>query len=105
MPVFSGVRRMNFMHQSSHIRPVTQLGTVALSNQKQTLSLVVRKQICDYLNISRSTLWRIERQDPTFPKSVSFGIRKKQWVLDEINAWALSNRVDIEAACCASNVH
>jgi predicted DNA-binding transcriptional regulator AlpA len=55
---------------------------------------IVRKQICSYCNISRSTLWRIERRDPSFPKAVNLGIGKEQWVFDEIDAWAKSTRFD-----------
>lgn len=82
----------DFMQLGQQTRTVPQSSTVALSNHSQFLSLVVRKQICDHLNISRSTLWRIERLDPTFPKPVNLGIKKEQWMLDEVLEWAESTR-------------
>ncbi|WP_038485365.1 helix-turn-helix transcriptional regulator [Collimonas arenae] len=57
-----------------------------------SLKFVVRKQICDLLNISRSTLWRIESRDSSFPRPINLNIRKAQWLVDEVMAWAASTR-------------
>lgn len=92
MPVLPGVRLKLFMQQFLQTHTATQPNTVGLSNHNQTPSMIVRKQICDHLNISRSTLWRIERRDPTFPKPLNLGIKKEQWMLDEVLDWAESTR-------------
>jgi predicted DNA-binding transcriptional regulator AlpA len=54
--------------------------------------LLNRKKLTGLLGISRTTLWRIERNDPTFPKSVNLGIKKALWFPNEITAWAASTR-------------
>jgi predicted DNA-binding transcriptional regulator AlpA len=47
-------------------------------------------QVCGYLNIDASSLWRIERNDPTFPVGAQFEKRSKRWRRSEITAWAES---------------
>ena len=65
------------------------------TNKHSRTNLAVRKQICDLLNISRTTLWRIERLDPSFPRPINLHISKAQWHVEEVIAWAKSTRSPI----------
>lgn len=38
-------------------------------------------------NIGRTTCWRLQRDDETFPKAVPIGPRRIGWRESEINAW------------------
>jgi prophage regulatory protein len=40
--------------------------------------------------ISRSTLARFEKNDPTFPKKFKIGVRSMGWLESEIDAWIQS---------------
>lgn len=70
-------------------RLIEKMSTSTVLNKQ----FIVRKQICNKYNISRSTLWRIESKDPTFPKPINLSIRKEQWLVDEVETWAASTRV------------
>lgn len=45
------------------------------------------KQLAARFYVSRLTIWRWHRTDPTFPRSVSLSPQCTRWRLDEIEAW------------------
>jgi predicted DNA-binding transcriptional regulator AlpA len=63
------------------------------TNCINTVTYLTRKQICGQLNISRTSLWRIQRTDPSFPMPLNLGIKKEQWISSEIAEWVGSTRV------------
>jgi predicted DNA-binding transcriptional regulator AlpA len=43
--------------------------------------------------VSKETIWRWHRDDPTFPRAVKLGPGATRWRLDEIEAWEKSRAV------------
>ncbi|WAJ26896.1 helix-turn-helix transcriptional regulator [Antarcticirhabdus aurantiaca] len=42
-------------------------------------SLLTTAETCDFLKIGRTTLWKLERTDKTFPQAITYGQRLKRW--------------------------
>ncbi len=53
---------------------------------------VTIKEIYKYFGISRTTLWRIRKDDKTFPKCLPTG---KKWKLSNIEEWLNTKTVHI----------
>lgn len=45
------------------------------------------KEIMEMFGISKSTFYRLVRNDPTFPKPVSLGDRRQAFKSSDIDAW------------------
>ena len=45
-----------------------------------------RNETAALLGISLTSLWRLERTDPTFPRAVKIG-GLRRWLPDELRAW------------------
>jgi predicted DNA-binding transcriptional regulator AlpA len=45
------------------------------------------KQTATKLNISITTLWRLERTDPTFPRKKAISPNRRVYSLAELEAW------------------
>ncbi|MTH59002.1 helix-turn-helix transcriptional regulator [Paracoccus litorisediminis] len=50
------------------------------------------KQIADRYGVTRPTIWRWTRTDPTFPKPISLSPGCTRWKLDEIESWEAARR-------------
>lgn len=44
------------------------------------------------LSVSRQTIWRLVKSDPTFPKPIRLTPGCTRWLLSEIEAWEASKR-------------
>ena len=52
------------------------------------MRILRRKAVCEKLGgINDVTLWRITRDDPTFPASIQINKRVIGWLEHEIDAW------------------
>lgn len=52
------------------------------------MQLLRRKAVCERLGgINDVTLWRITRDDPSFPAAVRINKRIVGWIEDELNQW------------------
>lgn len=67
---------------------------------KKTKSIIRTKGLCHLLQISRSTVWRLEKNDPTFPKRLKLGQRSVGYILSEVEDW-ISN---CERVCTPSEI-
>lgn len=54
------------------------------------LILLSPKQVCASLSLSRTTLWRLTRRDPEFPKAVRISGNRIAFRASEIHAWVES---------------
>jgi prophage regulatory protein len=61
-------------------------------------------EILEQLGISRSTLFRFEKYDSTFPKKIKIGPRAMGWLEPEIDAWILSRRAQASDAAIKTEV-
>ena len=54
------------------------------------------KTMCDLLGLSKSTVWGLSRNDPTFPKPVKITSNCTGWKASEVYDWIESReRVDL----------
>lgn len=44
------------------------------------------------LSVSRQTIWRLVKSDPTFPKPIRLTPGCTRWLLSEVQAWEASKR-------------
>lgn len=52
------------------------------------MQILRRKSVCQKLGgIDEVTLWRLTRDDPSFPISIKINRRIVGWIEDEINQW------------------
>ncbi|HEU5046535.1 MAG TPA: AlpA family phage regulatory protein [Rickettsiales bacterium] len=51
-------------------------------------------QVAVRIGLSRTTLWRLLKNDPTFPKPVRFGKQTRRWSLPEIEAYLAASRTN-----------
>lgn len=52
------------------------------------MQILRRKAVCEKLGgIDNVTLWRIARDDPSFPVAVQINRRIVGWIEDELNQW------------------
>jgi len=49
--------------------------------------LLTSKDLTALLGVSKVTLWRIQKRDPSFPKCHLLTAKKKLWKTEEIQAW------------------
>ncbi len=49
--------------------------------------LLTVRQVCDRLNVCRSTVWRLAKHNPDFPPAVKVG-RAVRYRADQIDAWS-----------------
>ena len=54
-------------------------------------TLLTDRQVADALAISRALVWKLLREDETFPRPIQLGVRAKRWLASEITEW-LSTR-------------
>ena len=52
--------------------------------------LLSPKQVCEALSLSRTTLWRLTRRDPEFPKALKISGNRVGYRATEIHAWVES---------------
>lgn len=45
------------------------------------------RQLQELIPLSRTTIWRLERKDPTFPQRTRVGPKRVMWRQDEVLAW------------------
>lgn len=50
------------------------------------------KQIAERYGVTRPTVWRWLKADPTFPKPISLSPGCTRWSLQEIEAWEAARR-------------
>lgn len=51
------------------------------------MKYVSDKQVADRFGVSRITIWRWVKVDPTFPRPVAFSPGCTRWKLVDIEAW------------------
>jgi predicted DNA-binding transcriptional regulator AlpA len=57
----------------------------------QDTHIIIRPaRVMQIFPVSRTTLWRLEREDPAFPKAVRLGANSKGFWLDQILVYAES---------------
>ena len=44
-------------------------------------------EVIKTVGLSRSTIWRLERKDKSFPKRVALSARNVGWLADDIENW------------------
>lgn len=52
--------------------------------------LLSPKEVCEALSLSRTSLWRISKRDPGFPKARRLSDNRVAFPAAEIRAWAES---------------
>lgn len=45
------------------------------------------KQVADRYSVTRTSIWRWLKKDPTFPKPISLSAGCSRWRLEELEAW------------------
>ena len=50
------------------------------------------KQVAARYNVTRPTVWRWLKTDPSFPKPISLSPGCTRWRLDEIESWEVARR-------------
>ena len=50
------------------------------------------KELAARFSVSRQTIWRLVKSDPTFPKPIRLTAGCTRWLLSEIEAWEESKR-------------
>ena len=50
------------------------------------------KQLGDRWRVTRQTIWKWLREDPTFPRPTRLSTGTTRWRLDEVETWEASRR-------------
>lgn len=50
------------------------------------------RDISGRFGVSRQTIWRLVKSDPTFPKPIRLTPGCTRWLLSEVQAWEASKR-------------
>lgn len=58
--------------------------------------LLTARDVCEELAISRATLYRLRRRDPTFPDPFYLGPRLVRWRKPDLDRWVDSRRLQRE---------
>jgi len=59
-----------------------------MSQQLKEVSAILRAAaLCEYLGVSRTTVWKLEQTDPAFPRKVVFSSRCVGWRRADIDAY------------------
>jgi predicted DNA-binding transcriptional regulator AlpA len=56
--------------------------------EKEILNI---KELCEYLSVTRTTIWRLENEDPNFPKPIKI-LTQKKWRRSEIDEYLEGTR-------------
>ncbi|WP_420793886.1 helix-turn-helix transcriptional regulator [Pseudomonas fontis] len=59
------------------------ISVTGFDNEIYVMQIQTTEQVCEIFKISRSTLYRLSKNDPTFPQPLHFG-RAIRWNLAEI---------------------
>ena len=51
------------------------------------------KDLAIRFGMSRQTIWRVVKSDPTFPKPIRLTPGCTRWLLSEVEAWEASKRI------------
>lgn len=70
---------------------IEQNNLVTVKDNTQT-PLLTTKEVLKLLGIGATSWWKITKTDPTAPKHILIGQRRKAYRADEINAWLESRR-------------
>lgn len=62
----------------------------AIHKKDINVSVIRCPELLIKLQISRSTLWRWEKNQSDFPKRIRMGQRSVGWILAEVEAWIAS---------------
>ena len=54
---------------------------------KITPEILRSRQAASYLGISRTTLWRLEQSDPSFPRKIVITSRCVGWRKESLDSW------------------
>ena len=57
-------------------------------------TLISQRDLSDYLKISLSTIWRLRRDNPTFPQPFQPSSNSLLFDLEEIDAWLEATRLE-----------
>lgn len=61
-------------------------------------NLTTTRGAADALRVSRATLDRLRRKDPSFPRPLRYGARCHRWDVAELETWAESKRAPVAEA-------
>ena len=59
--------------------------------------VIRRAELENKLSVSRSTIYRLERDDESFPKSFHLGRNSKGYLLDEVEAWIMAKHGELSS--------
>lgn len=59
------------------------ISVTGFDNETYAMQIQTTEQVCEIFKISRSTLYRLSKNDPTFPQPLHFG-RAIRWNLADI---------------------
>lgn len=51
------------------------------------IQIISPREVCQILGVSRTTLWRVERDDDTFPRRRRLTANRVGYLSSEINEW------------------
>jgi predicted DNA-binding transcriptional regulator AlpA len=54
------------------------------------MRLISTIKLAEKLGVHRTTVWRLRRETPGFPRPIKLGYRSVVWNDDEVDAWLLS---------------
>lgn len=63
----------------------------------QTIKFISMRDTCKLLGLSRTTVWKLGKEDPSFPKRVALG-SQRHFVQHELEAWMLRKLSEREQA-------
>ena len=78
------------------------MNNVHLDGGKASQGIIRYKEVLELLGISRSTLWRWERQQPDFPKRISLSERSVGWLRSSVEEW-IATRETVQSTLLADN--
>ena len=55
-------------------------------------------QVGNRLGMSRTTIWRLMKNDPNFPSPIHFGAYTRRWCLADVQEWEELNKSQSPAA-------
>ena len=50
-------------------------------------NLLTIEDVCGKLKMTKTTVYKLRREDATFPKQIKLGPRAVRWKEDELNDW------------------
>lgn len=52
--------------------------------------ILSRREVAEVLGVSRSSTWRLQKKDPSFPEPRKISERRVGWLASEVESWLQS---------------